>query len=388
MRPEEAVPGRVCPTDSARYEFNPQRSHPTRLGGVCSLTHAQAVQLGEIHIRSRKDLRRLSAALGSATRRRPILTFPLPPAPASLELTEQEAQAVVELAADVYVVAGPELPSELATLDGGVRLRLMNGSAWIWWPAGQQRSPDGLELADQLALSRPAAQRELTSLMNRLAQSQRAINDLQSALADAEADAGYKETALCVAERCMLEAWAKLQAFSEAGVDMKDFRDASREDRLRWLIFREWMRLAPNDRGGRPLTYVFGPAFVESAEQHAATVSETSLARTCAAIACGVGAQRVELHPTPGATQDGRCSHLTRKDGAKAWEARLPATAPSQALCQFRLLYWARRAGCVEFIDLACVENSSNLSCELRRQGALGISGDGGAHRRGCYRAH
>jgi hypothetical protein len=354
-----------------------------------ALARSQIVQRAEVRICSRKDLRLLSAAIRGATRQRPILVFPLSPAPAGLELTEQEAQAVVEVAADVYLVDGPELPHELATLDGGVRLRLTNGSAWVWWPigAGQHRSPDRFDLADQLALSRPAAQCELASLTNRLARSQRAVDDLQSALNDANADADCKDTALCIAEGCMLDAWGRLRMFSEAGFDSKDLRDVSHEDRLRWLIFREWMRLPPIDREGRSLAYVFGPDFVNSAERQAARMSETLLARTCAAIACGVGAQQLELRHVPGRTPDGQRSQLTRGDGARAWEARLPAAAPSHALCQFRLLYWAQRTGCVEFNDLTSADDSSRSSCELRRQGALGASGDGGSHRRGCYRA-
>jgi hypothetical protein len=344
-----------------------------------------SAEVAQIQIRSRGDLRRLSAAIRSPTRPRPILAFPLAPTHVSLELTEQELQAIVELAPEVYVVSGPGLPSEMTMLDGGVRLELAKGSAWVWWPGDEQRSSDRLELADQLALSRPAAQRQLAGLTNRLGESQGAIDALQSALADAAADADCKDAALCIAERCMLDAWAKLQAFSEAGLDSKDLRAASREDRLQWLIFHEWMRLPPIDRKRHPLTYVFGPEFVVSAERHAGRMGEARLARTCAAIACGVGGEPLDLRSVS-TTLGNRGAPLTRGDGAIAWEARAPTVALTDALCEFRLLYWAHRSGRVEFDGLACLGDSSRLSCEPRRFGPLASSGNGGPHRRGCYR--
>lgn len=347
---------------------------------------ATVAQIAEIRIHSPRDLRRLSAAIRSATRRRPILAFPRPLACVSLELTEQEAQAIVEVAATVYLVSGPELPSELTMLDGGVRLKLVKASAWVWWPGDEQRSSDRSEFADQLTLSRPTAQWQLASLTDRLDESQSTIDALQSALADATADADCKDTALCIAERCMLDAWARLQACSEAGLDSKDLRGASLEDRLQWLIFHEWMRLTPIDRKRYPLTYVFGPEFVESAERHAARIGEAHLARTCAAIACGVGGTPLDLRPVS-VSLGGRGAQLTRGDGAKAWEARVPAVLPADALCQFRLLYWAHRSGYVEFGGIACLDDSSRLSCQLRRLNPLASSGNGGPHRRGCYRA-
>lgn len=356
-------------------------------GDARVLMRAKVAQIVEIRTRSRRDLRRLSAAIRTATRRRPILAFPLPFACGNLELTEQEAQAIVEVAPEVYVVSGPELPRELTMLDGGVRLKLAKGSAWVWWPGDGRRSSDRLEFADQLALSRPTAQRQLASLTNRLGESQGAIDALQSALADAAVDADCKDTALSIAERCMLDAWARLQAFSETGLESKDPRGATPEDRLQWLIFHEWMRLAPLDRERHPLTYVFGPEFVESAERHGARVGEARLARTCAAIACGVGGEPLDLRPVS-VTPGGRGTQLTRGDGAKAWEARVPTVAPADALCQFRLLYWAHRSGCVEFGGLVCLDDSSRLSCELRRFGPVASSSNGGPHRRGCFRAH
>lgn len=354
-------------------------------GDARVLMRAKVAQIAEIRIRSRRDLRRLSAAIRSATRRRPILALPLPLARGNLELTEQEAQAIVEVGPEVYVVIGFELPSELTMLNG-VRLKLAKGYAWVWWPADEQRSSDRLEFADQLALSRPTAQRQLASLTNRLGESQGAIDVLQSALADAAADADCKDTALCIAERCMLDAWARLQAFSETGLEGKDLRGATPEDRLRWLIFHEWMRLAPIDRERHPLTYVFGPEFVEFAERHGARMGEARLARTCAAIACGVGGEPLDLRPV--SVTLGRGAQLTRPDGAKAWEARVPTVAPADALCQFHLLYWAHRSGCVEFGGLVCLDDLSRPSCELRPFGPLANSSNGGPHRRGCYRAH
>ncbi len=333
-------------------------------GGARVLMRAKVAQIVEIRIRSRRDLRRLSAAIRTATRRRPILAFPLPLACGNLELTEREAQAIVEVAPEVYVVSSPELPRELTMLDGGVRLRLAKGSAWVWWPADEQRSSDRFEFADQLALSRPTAQRQLASLTNRLGESQGAIDALQSALADAAADADCKDTALCIAERCMLDAWARLQALSETGLESKDLRGASPEDRLQWLIFHEWMRLAPIDRERHPLTYVFGSEFVASAERHGARMGEARLARTCAAIACGVGGEPLDLRPVSLTLGGGARSSLAvtgRKRGKHEflpWRQQMLYVNFASCIGLIARDAWSSVASSVSMTRRGCLANS------------------------------
>jgi hypothetical protein len=146
------------------------------------------------------------------------------------------------------------------------------------------------------------------------------------------------------------------------------------------------MRLTPVDRQRHPLTYVLGRKFVESAKRHAARMGEARLARTCALIACGAGGDSLDLRRVFELPGD-QSAQLTRGDGAKAWEARVPTVLPADVLCQFRLLYWAHRSGCVEFASLARLDDSSQLPCQPRRLSQLPSSGTGGPHRRGCYRA-
>ncbi len=327
----------------------------------------------------------LSAAIRSSDRSRPIVAFRLPGG-APLELTLDEAQAIVEVAAEVYFVTDRCQSRDPATLEGGVPLKLARASAWIWWPTAGRSSRNVLTLADQIALSRPAASAELGRIASRLAESERAVEDLQFALDAAALDADCKATALQIAERCMLDAWTKLQLLSDLGVESEDLAGASWSDRLRWLIFREWMRLNPDARQKRPLVYVFGPEFVQSAERH--TAVETRLAWACASVAGGVRRDGLKLRAV-GGRSEGRTGQPRRADGATAWEA-IVETEPSVTGARrgLALLYWAHRSGCVEFARVAHHVNDSpsQLACELRRLGICRTSRTGEDRRRSCPR--
>lgn len=311
-----------------------------------------SAQIAENHIRSAKELRRLSEEIGSDARLHPIVVFVLSARQAGLELTPQEVRAIVEVGATVYLVSSAELTHRLAALNG-VRLSLAHGFAWVWWPTADERSPGQLELVDQLDLSRPAARREIERLTLRLDESERAAGHLPSVLADVKSGASSSgDTVLDFAEVSVLDAWTRLQVFRDVGLDSRELEGVDREDRLHWMIFREWMRLTSFDRRAHPLGYVFGPQFLAFVER-LQRVEDDGLAWACAMVACGVESAQLKLRAVAG-KMGSQAEQLSRADGARAWEAEVASAGRPDDTWKLRLLCWKPPSGYIEFGSVTC----------------------------------
>ncbi|HUN79414.1 MAG TPA: hypothetical protein VMU32_10865 [Solirubrobacteraceae bacterium] len=131
-----------------------------------------------------------------------------------------------------------------------------------------------------------------------------------------------------------------------AAADAPRRRAALDRDQFEILIIREWTKTlkGPYDWADWPLArYTFAPGFLAALEQQRG-LSATTLARTCAMVACGRAERLRSIDPRPRLDAEG--NPLSRVDGAKAWSCHLRR----DALAGARLDYWVLPgAGRIEF---------------------------------------
>lgn len=318
-------------------------------------------------IRSPKDLRRLTAEIARGTRSYPIVGLMLQDAHDRPVLTAQELRAIAEAETRIYLIIGDYLIRRIDRTHGA-RIKLGEGVVAVWWPvlqaqaapAAHDTSRDAMlaQFARELDLSRPGVRGEIVrleearaSLESQLAETRESYRRLEQERRTLVFDEIAQTTRADTAEQMLDEALRELQSLTDAGLDSDELQLVARmgpEDRLHRLIFREWMRLTPADRREQPLSYIFGPRFIDTVEQNA-DISRDRLARVCAMIACGRRHAGLEIH----ALRRGRgpnAEPLMRADGAKAYRARVTTSTPNTPSAS-RLHFWTQ-GSMIEFGSL------------------------------------
>jgi hypothetical protein len=306
-------------------------------------------------VRSPKDVRRLIAEILLESRDYPIIGLTLRDGEAGPALMPQEVRAVAGERTRIYLIVGDYLLQRLQRAQG-TKLGSAWGAVWVWWPecgARDTGSSSGLQqFAHELELSRPVVRREVERLADELATSGHELaearesnNSLKRELRAAEVGERGTTARAEAAEQKLEEAQAYLKSLKDAGLDSEELRMIAQMDpgdRLHRLIFREWMRLTPDDRREHQLSYTFGVRFLATVEQHR-DIPRDRLAWACTMIACGRKPAGLEVHPLRKGN-GGNDPQVVRADGAKAWRARITTSAPNAPVAS-RLHFWIQAGG-------------------------------------------